>query len=235
MAPNNDNDNIDLEELNKAQKSFGMIYSDSGVPVDLVKIAVIAATVREQLAINPHLFSGAPEIFPDPEDPSLKCFILRDAAVWACTQTEFGSHLPDLIKSTGACFRRQDGMAFLISALARDAAFAVTCAMRFDARIDPLELLEEKLFGYLEQHGYRLVFEVLQKASTREESCYVMIHELREMILDHRLETKMGLLMPTSGLTRLQLGDVIESWMRAHDTEIFRLLGPIPEFGAEYE
>lgn len=231
----NDNSIISLDELNATQKNFGIVYSDGGVPVDFMKVAVIALTVREQFATNPVLFGGAPEIFPDPEDPTRQCFVVRDAAVWACTQTEFGSHLPDLVKSTGACFRRQDGMAFLISALARDAAFAAICAERFNARIDPVELLEEKLVGYLEQHGYRLVFEVLQKASTPEESCTMMMHELRELSLDHHLETVVGTRMPISGLTRFQFEDVLDDWMGAHYTSVQQLLGDMPEFGAEHE
>jgi len=227
----NDNSIISLDDLNATQKNFGIVYSDGGVPADFAKVAIIALTVREQFATNPALFGGAPEIFPDPEDPTRQCFVLRGAAVWVCTQTDFGPHLLDLVKSTGACFRRRDGMAFLISALARDAAFAE----RFNARIDPVELLEEKLVGYLEQHGYRLVFEVLEKAGTPEEPCTMMMHELRELILEHHLETVVCTRMPISGLTRLQLGDVLDGWMGAHDSSVQRLLGDMPEFGAEHE
>ena len=63
----------------------------------------------------------------------------------------------------------------------------------------------------------------------------MMMHELRELILEHHLETVVCTRMPILGLTRLQLGDVLDGWMGAHDSSVQRLLGDMPEFGAEHE
>lgn len=234
----NQNDNFSLEDLNKALLYSAWVEVGAGRVVDLSQVSVLALTVHEAFKARPELFDGSPELHHEDEVDTPSTLDLRSAAEWACTETAFARLLPDLIEKSGACSpstKPKYALPHVISALARCEPFVSDVAERFEARVDQTELREEKLLGYLERHGYRLLHEVLQKASTREESPMLMTRQLRVLIIDHHLETSIGLHMPTSGLSYLQLGDVIEFWLLEHEDRIQQILGVAPPFGAEHE
>ncbi|BDA85494.1 hypothetical protein Sa4125_30360 [Aureimonas sp. SA4125] len=232
MVYKNSNDNIDLVALNKAQAGYGLIEVRAGRMVDLVMVAVVAAAVHEKFVNDPSLFLGEPEMEQDSKNPCIQHLSPFDAAEWACTKTAFAEHLPKIITASGASKRPKDAMPFVISALARHEPFVTAVAFRCQGVVAPSAIAEEKLYGYLEQHGTRLVFEILKKFSKPTVSCTLMLRQLREMIVDKHRQTSIGKLMPTAGLDGRQVDEVLEDWMLEHDDRIHELLG-FPPFDLE--